>query len=163
MGIGGPILAWISDKMKKPFAVIIFSGIISCLILALLASFNHVDFNILLFFMVLLGLTGAYQVLCFTIANNLVDKSFAGLMTGLINGLIMGFGTIMHTLIPKTVQFFWNGNLSISGSPIYTKQTFIYGISIVPIFCIIGMIGFFFLSRYMKNRNVVIKLDLVNR
>ncbi len=163
MGIGGPILAWISDTINKPFAVIIFSGAVSCLILGLLTCFNNIDFVVLSFFMVFLGIAGAYQILTFTIANNLVDKSFTGLMTGMINGLIMLFGPIIHTLIAKTVGFFWDGSLNLSGSPIYTKETLIYGISIVPIFCIVGMVGFLFLSKYMKNKHIAIKLDLVNK
>ncbi len=156
MGIGGQILAWIDNKINSPYFIIFFTGLASCLIFSLLFYLDEISFIPLMILMLLLGVAGAYQILAFSIANNLVDKSFAGLITGMINCLIMAFGVVVHKLMAKTIQFFWDGSLGINGSPIYTKQVLVYGIAVVPILCLIGMFGFLMTSYFIKNKKASI-------
>jgi predicted MFS family arabinose efflux permease len=158
MGIGGPILGWIADRMNSPSYLIFLTGLMTCIIFAIMFYFNKINFILLMGLMLILGIAGAYQILAFSIANNLVDKSFAGLMTGMINSLIMAFGVIVHKLMAKTIQFFWNGNIGDTGSPIYVKEVLVYGISVVPLLCAVGMFGFLFLSYYMKGKKLNITL-----
>jgi MFS family permease len=156
MGIGGQLLAWIGSKINNSAITIIFiTGIITCIIFAILFYFDKITFFPLIILMFILGVAGSYQILAFSIANNMVNKSFAGLVTGMINCLIMAFGVIVHKLMAKTIQFFWDGATNASGSPIYTKQVLIYGISVVPALCLIGMFGFLIISYYSSNTSKV--------
>jgi predicted MFS family arabinose efflux permease len=153
MGIGGQLLAWIDSKLNSAITIIFITGIITCIIFAILFYFDKIAFIPLMILMFILGGAGAYQILAFSIANNIVDKSFAGLVTGMINCLIMAFGVIVHKLMAKTIQFFWDGAINASGSPIYTKQVLIYGISVVPALCLIGMFGFLIISYYNNTKS----------
>ncbi len=59
-----------------------------------------------------------------------------------------------HTLIGKAFASTWDGKLDICGNAIYSVDSFIYSLSIIPICCFIGQLGFIFL-KMKKERPLV--------
>jgi uncharacterized BrkB/YihY/UPF0761 family membrane protein len=62
--------------------------------------------------------------------------------------IIMSFGYVFHTIIGIIVNKF--GGLAAS-------HTLVYGIGIIPLTLIVGVIGFILISIYIKTKNKKIK------
>ena len=52
------------------------------------------------------------------------------------------------------ISYNWDGLLSESAVPIYSRFDFIMAISIVPICCLVGIIGFYCLSKKSKTHRI---------
>ena len=124
MGIGSPIIGWIADFIKSIYKVIVFAGITTCMLFILLFYFDHMNMASLMILMLFLGICCSYQVLVFNIAGLVVDKSFSGLTAGIVNGINMGFGSLIHYILGKTIQISWDGTLNAKGAPLYSKAAF---------------------------------------
>lgn len=133
--IGSSLLGYITDKTKEHYAISFFSGIIMFAFLVMVIFFNQ-NYYVLLGIMVIIGITCGYQV---PIAEKIIllsKKGTLGVTTSFANTILMSFGYIFHTLIGHIYD---------------STQSIVYGVSVVPIFCIIGTIGFMYL--YLKNRS----------
>ena len=160
MGIGGPVLAWFASRTKSLYWLIFVCGLLTCTIFAILFYFNRIDTIPLIIIMVILGILCAYQVLIFSLGNSLVDQSFAGITTGTLNCLNMGFGYFIHKIVGRSIYISWDGALNSNGAPIYSKAALVYGLMPIPMMCAAGALGFLFLSYYMKGKDKKIKLEL---
>ena len=96
--------------------------------------------------MFFLGILCCYQALVFTIVGNQVPPSSASLAIAITNCINMSFGHFFHTMIASTLKNSWNGQLSDSGTELYSMDNLIYSLAIIPICCFIGQLGFVFLA-----------------
>ena len=103
--------------------------------------------------MLLLGILCAYQVIIFSVATTLVPECFVGVVTGVINGINMSFGYVIHRIVAKSIYTSWDGALNDTGAPIYSKASLVYGLMPIPMMCVLGSMGFLFLLYYMKGKN----------
>lgn len=133
--VGSPLLGHITDKTKAHYAISSASGIIMFSFLVMVIFFSQ-SYYILLGIMVIIGITCGYQVPIIEKITLLSRKGTLGVTTSFANTILMSFGYIFHTLIGHIYD---------------STQSIVYGVSVVPIFCIIGTVGFIFL--YIKNRH----------
>ena len=160
VGIGGPILAWFANRSKSLYWLIFVCGLVTCIIFAILFFFNSMEMIPLIVIMIILGILCAYQVLIFSLGNRLVDKSFAGITTGTLNCLNMGFGYFIHKIVARSIYISWDGALNSNGAPLYSKSALVYGLMPIPAMCLTGAAGFLFLAYYMKGKDRTIKFQL---
>jgi hypothetical protein len=91
--------------------------------------------------MIFLGVLCCYQVIVFTKVSGLVDKKVTGLAIAVTNCINMSFGSLFHTIISYLMQ---SGTLiEMEGEALrYGYSTFIISLSVIPLACFIGQIGF---------------------
>ncbi|WP_375319258.1 MFS transporter [Candidatus Tisiphia endosymbiont of Oplodontha viridula] len=152
MCFGGPVLALMANLVKSPNFVITITGLVMSIIFVILLSFSSLSFFATSSLMFLLGIFCCYQVLIFTVVGNLVTKKSVGLAIAIVNCIIMSFGHFFHKIMSYLISYNWDGLLSESGTPIYSRYDFITAISIIPICCLIGIIGLWYLSRRLKTQ-----------
>lgn len=155
MCLGGPILALIANLVKSSDAIITITGLLTIVIFIILLYCPSLNFFTSSSLMFLLGIFCCYQVLIFTIVSNLVTEKSIGLAVAIVNCINMSFGHFFHKIMSYLISYNWDGLLSESGTPIYSHYDFIVAISIVPICCLIGIIGFCCLSK--KSNKISIK------
>jgi sugar phosphate permease len=98
MCFGAPLLTTIADKTKTHFATVSLSGIIMLVsILAILTGSLSQNMIATLFFII--GFLCAYQVIAISQVSRFVPGEMVGFATAIVNGIIMLFGYIFHTLI----------------------------------------------------------------
>ncbi|WP_341758407.1 hypothetical protein [Candidatus Tisiphia endosymbiont of Ditula angustiorana] len=105
--------------------------------------------------MFLLGIFCCYQVLIFTVVGNLVTDKSAGLAIAIVNCINMSFGHFFHKIMSNLISYNWDDLLSESAVPIYSRFDFIMAISIIPICCLIGITGFWYLSKRSKTQILI--------
>ena len=146
MCFGGPILALSAEYFKSINFMIFLTGACTILIFVILFYCPSLSFLSSSTLMFLLGIFCCYQVLVFTLTSNMVSKSSAGLAIALVNCINMSFGHFFHKIMSVLISNNWDGRLNDMGAPIYSREDFTVSLSVVPICCAIGMLGFLHLS-----------------
>lgn len=146
MCFGAPVLSYIAEKTDSYLGAIIGAGIFMCAVFAaLVAGIFTVDSMMVSF--ILVGVSCAYQIIAIYKASTYVPEHVAGLTTAVANMIIMSFGYALHTIIGLVV----NAYSAASGALAYT-----YGVSVIPVTLLIGVVGFIALACHDKRKVAVI-------
>jgi predicted MFS family arabinose efflux permease len=132
MCFGGPLLSFCADKGIGYLVTIIGAGGIMALsfLSIFLTSFSPAFISILF---ILIGVCSAYQILAIYKASTYTREHVAGLTTAVANMIIMIFGYAFHSVI--------GGIVNAYGGP-HQPHALLYGIGIIPIALLIGIVGF---------------------
>jgi predicted MFS family arabinose efflux permease len=141
MCFGAPVLSFIAEKTGYYLGTIIVSGIIMCLIFALLITGILAVPSITLSF-ALVGVCCAYQILAIYKISTYVPEDLAGLATAIANMIIMIFGYAFHSTIGFVINAYGGVN---------DPQAFVYGIGVIPVTLAAGVIGFLVLAYQEKS------------
>lgn len=132
MCFGGPLLSLVAERRGNYLGVIILAGIVMALsFTALISQILTIDTMAIVFLFV--GICCAYQILAIYKASTYMPENVAGLTTAVANMLIMSFGYAFHSVIGLLVNHF--GGTTV-------PQAFLYGVSVIPVTLVIGIIGF---------------------
>lgn len=144
MVFGGPLLALISQRFGV-YRTICLCGLGMALGLwAVIGAVINIYVLTSLFF--ILGLLCCYQVLVFSVANELAQPKHLGITVAFLNCINMLGGSFFHTLVGRAMDSFWTGTLN-QGVRVYTGQSYQYGLSVIPISAILGVALVFWLMR----------------
>ena len=149
MAFGSSVIAYIGDKTRAYYSVVSVcaAGMAIIFIATLLKIFDAYNIMVFMFFMV--GVLSGYQVLTVYLSTTFVKEGVVGLTTAIINMIVMSFGYVFHSVIGETLNFTWDGTVS-NGVRTYSADSYIYGISVIPISLVLGGIGFLWLKRVNK-------------
>jgi len=132
MCFGGPLLSLIAERRGNYLGVIVIAGVVMALsFIALISRVLTIDSMAVVFLFV--GICCAYQILAIYKASTYMPEHVAGLTTAVANMLIMSFGYAFHSVIGLLIN-------SFGGTTV--PQAFLYGVSVIPITLVIGVIGF---------------------
>jgi len=151
MIFGGAFLGYLSDRFNSPIYMILITGILMSVVFIILFMNTTISYFPLASLMFGLGILCCYQVLVFSLTTKIVSKSSAGLAMSIVNCINMSFGHFFHKAISTILQNNWNGLVNEKNVPIYDLKTYILGLSPVPICCLIGTLGFWYLATRQKN------------
>ncbi len=137
--IGALILPWLAEKYQVYFRIIVSSGLIMIIILIslLLIRPNWIITSILF---LVLGICSSYKLLVLYINSKNTVLAHSTLAAAVTNMFFMSFGFIFHSLIGRAIHAGWNGEL-LNNTIIYSRYSYVLGISVIVIGLIIGTIG----------------------
>lgn len=142
---GCPLLGYLGEKYQRPYTVMIISALFMALIYVILFIFKPQSLIILYTLMVITGILCGYQVFMIFINTRIVPKHLAGLSSTFTNMVAMSFGTFFHIIIGGVINLRWDGAMR-NNLPFYTDTDYIYGLSIIPIGLMVGVVGFLYLK-----------------
>jgi MFS family permease len=148
MLIGGPVLAWISEKIGECL-IIALSGALMAVILTLLLC-NLITLLWLPYFFFALGIVCCYQVVVFALGSNLVPHKNVGICVAFLNSVNMLGGSFYHTLIGIAMDLSSGGSLNAEGAKVYQLQSYQQALSIIPICATLGALIFIAVYFYKK-------------
>jgi len=146
MCVGGPFLAYLAQKTDSNILVISMTGAMTVIVFLIIFFVHELSIPVLGGLMFYLGILCCYQVLVFAFVSDSVERSCAGIAIAIINCLNMSFGHFFHTIISTMVQKYWDGSMNLAGLPIYNYESYIYGLFVIPIGCLIGTIMFLYMA-----------------
>ncbi|MBP7189746.1 MAG: MFS transporter [Rickettsiaceae bacterium] len=152
MIFGGPLLGYFERLFGSVSFMIFATAIVTSVIFCSLFYFGSMSYAISLSLMFFMGVLCCYQVLVFTMVGDMVGKSETAIAVSIINCINMSFGQLFHKFISYIMQSGWDGSLNANGGPVYTHQGYVVGLSIIPIFAVIGGVGFLYLAIKHKKR-----------
>lgn len=142
MCFGAPVLSIIAEKTSHYFGTIIVAGVIMAAIFIALVMGMLTVTTITISF-ILVGICCAYQILAIYKASTYVTERLSGLTTALANMIIMIFGYAFHTVIGVIINAYGGTHVS---------HAFKYGIGIIPVTILIGVMGFIYLAYHDKEQ-----------
>lgn len=140
MCFGAPILGLIAEKTGRYMGSIIGAGLFMFVTFTVLTMGYLSEFSMMISF-VIVGVCCAYQILAIYMASTFVPDHLAGLTTAVANMIIMAFGYAFHSSIGFIINYF--------GGP-HTAESFIYGMSLIPIALGAGTISFFIMTQQTR-------------
>jgi MFS family permease len=133
MCFGAPVLNCIAERSKSYLGTIILSGLLMFMIFTLLATSLLCTATALTIGLFLVGICSAYQILAIYKASTYVSENVAGITTAMANMIIMIFGYMLHGAIGAVIELFGG---------IQDELAFRYGIAVIPLALLLGVIGF---------------------
>ncbi|HAT6957198.1 TPA: MFS transporter [Legionella pneumophila] len=133
MIFGGPLLAFLSQKLGNYFVIAASGAGLAFLFLILLYSSTPHWWQLgTLFFAI--GLLCCYQVVVFAAGSALVPYEYLGVTIAFLNCINMLGGSFFHTLIGKLMNSNWGGQMSANGLKLYEIDSYQWALSLIP-FC----------------------------
>lgn len=161
MLIGGPILAYISEKLNASYQTTALCGIFMAVLFAImLLSKGSIDPTWLYAMMFMVGVLCCYQVLVFSIGASSVSPEMRNITVAFLNCINMLGGSLFHTLIGVSLDFFWTG-ATLNGQKIYEAHAYEYAIWTIPIAAFLGGFIFLFLRPSAKKEERVLSSESI--
>lgn len=153
MIFGGPILAYLSKKIKGYYVIAICGTFMVLAFIYLLsnAKFNYFILNIVFF---VIGIMCCYQVIVFDIGITFVDKKYISITVAFLNSINMLGGSFFHSIIGKVMDVLWLGEKNTEGFKIYDLIVYKYSLCVIPICAFIGVLIVLFIS---NNKKIIVK------
>ncbi|MFZ4115449.1 MAG: MFS transporter [Chthoniobacterales bacterium] len=144
MCFGAPLLSLIAEKTGCYLGSIVGAGMVMTLIFVLLVA-HWLNVQTITLTFLLVGVCSAYQILAIYQASTYVPEHVSGLTTAVANMIIMSFGYMLHSLIGLVIH-------EAGGTA--ARNSFAYGIGVIPIMLLIGVVGCSFLLFQDRARKV---------
>ena len=148
--VGTVLLPIIADKTKQYYNIMILAAFVMAILFTTLyiLKMPEMVIKIVLF---LIGIFCAYQVIVVYKAITYVSENLVGLASSIVNMVMMAFGVFFHNIIGKLMHLTWDGKVT-DGVIVYSADSYLYALSIIPICLVCGGIGFIFVKHSQKNK-----------
>lgn len=156
MIFGGPLLAYLSSKLKSETVVTIGCGFLMAFIFALMLGFNlQLTDGMLYVLLFITGILCCYQVLVFSIGVGQVPLHLTGITVAFLNCVNMLGGSFFHSSIGHLMDYFWTGELQ-NGVKVYEANAYVNALAIIPLAAVVGSVVLM-MVRYKKGKNLKVK------
>lgn len=146
MIIGGPILAYFSEKLRAPYQMTASCGILMAALFAImLLSHGNLSYIALSAMMFFVGILCCYQVLIFSMGASAVPLEIRNVAIAFLNCINMLGGIFFHTVIGSLMDTFWTGKV-LEDQRVYEAVSYEYAIWVIPMAAFLGGIIFLFLK-----------------
>lgn len=147
--IGGPIIGFISDKIKRRRLPLIFFYILALIVFSYV--FYKTDLNLIELYIgfFIIGVACSSHLLCFAIGKENNPLPIAGTAVAFTNCLTMLSGVIFQPFVGKLLDWhasFAANNSSLGKNLIYSGADYTYALSIIPLGLAIAILLSFFLK-----------------
>lgn len=145
--IGGPLIGWISDKIKRRRLPFIFCYLISTLLFAYILYMPDITLQELYISFFIIGVTCSSHILCFAIGKENNSLSLAGTAVAFVNCLTMLSGVIFQPFVGQLLD--WHAGVvksAVTHTIVYSSNDYTFALSIVPIGMGIALLLSFFLK-----------------
>lgn len=143
--VGGPVIGWLSDTLKKRKSVIIFSIIFTLISLSSVIYLVHIPFPVVYVLLFCVGFFSSGELLNFTLATELTAPHIKGSAIAFTN-CIVSFGSgFIQPIVGMILDLSWNG-VKDHGINIYSTHAYQWAFLILPIFLCIALALSYFLK-----------------
>ncbi len=129
---GGPLMGYISDKLKRRCLPLFFGAVMSAALIAVLLYVPHLSLAMLYIIFLLFGVVASTEVIVFAVAREYVGKQVAGSAIALTNMLIMAGGAVLQPLLGYLLDRGWDGTIA-NGVHVFSAQDFEHALAFLPI------------------------------
>jgi MFS family permease len=121
--IGGPIIGWISDRIKRRKPILILSAFLSLLLASILLMLPHLPLWLLFSLLFLYGIANTGVATAYAVASEINAHSVSGTSVAFANMASVLIGAGFQPLIGWLLEKNWDG-LRVNGLPIYSAADF---------------------------------------
>lgn len=143
--IGAPLVGAISDKLGLRRLPMIIGGVISLTLILTIMFIPHLHLMLAMFLFFALGLSSSTQVISYPTITESNPSSLTATSVSVISLSAIGGGAIFQPLFGYLMDLHWSGTI-VNNIPVYSQTDFLYGLAIMPIACILGLIAVYFMK-----------------
>lgn len=135
--VGGPIVGFLSDKLRNRRLPLILGGVLGALDIATIIYVP--DLSPLLVIGLLFGLGMAYsvQVIVFAVGREISPEAASGSALAITNMFVMIGGILATPIIGKLLDLRWNG-LIVNNVHMYSAEDYKFALMILPLGMLLG-------------------------
>ena len=121
--IGGPLIGWISDKIKRRKIILILSASLSLLFASLVILVPYLPLGVLFCLLFLYGFANTGVATAYAVASEINPQAIAGTSVAFANMASVIVGAGFQPLIGWMLQKNWGGAM-LQGVPLYSNSNF---------------------------------------
>lgn len=146
IGIGSPLLGWLSDKMESRRLALIMSAILGLFATMVLLYYPGLSYSGAYFILFVLGLGAGGQTVSFAVVKENNAPEFVGTASGFNNLSVLIGGAIFQPLVGYILQHLGASHL-VDGASVYSTSNYQVALLVMPIcFLVSLLIAVFFLK-----------------
>jgi MFS family permease len=142
--LGGPIMGYISDKIKRRRLPLMLGSLLSSICLALfvfLPNLTHTQINWLLFFT---GFFSGAEVIVFAVGRENCHPRLAGTVFAVTNFVVVGCA-IFQIIVGKILDYSWSGSV-YEQAKVYNSSDYQLAMIVLPLCSLLAFFLCFFLK-----------------
>lgn len=143
--VGSSLCGFISDRLGKRKALMIFGALSSLGIMLLIMVIKEVSLLQMMSLFFLLGLFSSTQVLGYPLISENSPKHLTGTSMSVAAVVIMGLAGVAQFISGKLIDLSWDG-LMVDGSPFYQPSDFMHCFIMFPIGFVIALFSTYFIK-----------------
>jgi sugar phosphate permease len=124
MGIGSIASAYVSDYIQSRVKVMGYSALVTLISFLVVFYLPNIPFKVMLVILFVGGFASGGQILYFAAAKENNPHHISGTVVGFTNFFVMVSGLVFQPLLGFLLDFMWDGQLNLDGSPLYTTSTY---------------------------------------
>jgi MFS family permease len=139
-GLGGPLVGWLTDRIrlhKPPLISAILVAMFGWLLLALLPG---LPLPIIAPLYLLIGMASGGMLICYSMTRIYAPPEFGGTAGGLINTIMIGMGAVLQPVTGWLLDLQWTGTVE-QGVRVYPASAFEHAILIYPALQALGLLA----------------------
>lgn len=140
--VGSPLFGWASVKLGRRLPLMIFGGISSIALFALILYLPNPGAQLFAVLFFALGFLTSAQTLGYPAITENNPKELTGTSMGIAAVIIMGLPALIQPLSGKLLDWNWNGTM-VDGTPLYSASDFHLAFLIFPIGFAISLLTLF--------------------
>lgn len=137
--IGGPLSGWLSDHLKTRRVPLIVGNFFAAVCISALILFPHMNEFLKFFLLLSFGIFSSVEIICFSLARDLLPMKYAATALGVVNFFIMIGGMVFTPLVGLIMDFLWTGKMQ-NGIRVYSLHDFRIALSVIPIMMFLAML-----------------------
>lgn len=137
LGIGSPILGFLSDRMGNRKSVMFVSTLVSCIAIILVLYCHPMPIGVLSFLLFIFGFGIGAFMLVFAIGKELNPITLTATVIAMINTSDAALDAITEPLIGKILDMNWDGKI-VNGVHYFSLHSYHIAMSLLPIYLFIG-------------------------
>lgn len=144
--VGGPVVGWISDRIKKRLVVMVISALLCLIVMTAIiygtSIFSQFWVYVLLFSF---GACNAGVGISYAMSTEINGTKLAGTSLAFANMASVIIGAFCQPLIGKLLDLSWDHTMK-NGAPVYTAADFHSALWLLPAVLIVGVLSCFFIK-----------------
>jgi MFS family permease len=137
LGIGGPVIGMISDRLGERRNIMFFCTLISCVAISLVLYCNTMPPVLVGFLLFIFGFALGAFVLVFTIGKELNKAYLTATVIAMINASDAVLDAITEPAIGRLLDINWDGKI-VNGVHYFSLYSYRYALTVLPIYLFVG-------------------------
>jgi MFS family permease len=137
-GVGGPIVGFLSDRMRRRKPMMIMSSIFGCVLVSIIIYSHGMSLTLLYVLMFIVGFTNTGLAVSYALASEVCERRIAGTSVAFANMASIVIGMVLEPAIGRMLDM--RGGTLIDGVYHYATSDYRVAFVILPFCCILSLI-----------------------
>jgi len=149
--IGGPIIGFISDRLRQRRSPIIIGCLLAATLIGTLLLIPKMPMNIVFVIFLLFGMASSVENITFAIARESCAVEIAGSAVAINNMLVMFGGMLLQPIVGKMLDANWHGTLQ-NGHRVFSNLDYQHALLLMPLGLFMAAAITFFIRKTVMTR-----------